>query len=270
MRSLVLASFFAAMLFGLGLASPGAAMADQLVKFPAASAGKSGSPAGFGIQGYLSKPKGDGPFPAVVVLHSCLGMRADRRTIESRLAGWGYVSLVVDDFATRGLNETCTVDFPEGLSDAFGGLAYVAGLSYVDKTRIAALGYSQGAATALQVASLGAKSGFAIPDGVKFKAAATYYPGCAGLPGAKLQVPTLILVGAADTVTPAVDCERLAQGQRSGEVKLVVYPGAGHVFDDPAFAGGKSLMNMWLEFDPKAAAQSQSALHDFLAAKLGR
>ena len=41
------------------------ASAEALVKFPSA-----GDP----IQGYLTKPKGVGPFPAVVLLHSCLGL----------------------------------------------------------------------------------------------------------------------------------------------------------------------------------------------------
>ena len=75
-------------------------------------------------EGYLTKPKGAGPFPAVVLLHSCLGLPSDRQAIGTTLAGWGYVALFVDDFATRGLRDTCSVDFPEGLADALGGLAY--------------------------------------------------------------------------------------------------------------------------------------------------
>jgi dienelactone hydrolase len=269
--------FFVAALLVLELAYVSPAAADQLVKFAAASplsqavTGGAGLPVnGTGIEGYLTKPRGNGPFPAAVMLHSCLGLRADRQSVASRLAGWGYVTLFVDDFSTRGLKETCAVDFPEGLSDAFGALAFVAKLPYVDKARIVAVGYSQGAATALQIAALGATSRFALPGGPKFKTVAAFYPGCAGLPGARLQIPTLILIGSADTVTPAADCEQLARRQPAGQVKLMVYSAAGHVFDDPAFAGGKQLLGMWLQFDPNAATQSQSALRDFLAATLAR
>ncbi len=57
---------------------------------------------------------------------------------------------------------------------------------------------------------------------------------------------------------------------QSGDVKLVVYPGAGHCFDDPAFAGGKSVMGMTLKYDPNAAKRSRRDLGAFLAEKLAR
>ena len=252
-----------AVLLALVCQSPAAA--DELVKFPSAA-----PPTATGIQGYMTKPKGAGPFPAVVLLHSCLGFPSDRRSIGSMLAGWGYVALFVDDFTPRGLSDTCAVDFPEGLADAFGALAFVAKFPYVDKTRIAAVGYSQGADTALKVASLGAASGFTLPGDLAYKAAAAFYPPCGNQVGARLRLPTLILVGAADTVTPASYCEQLARGQSAADVKLVVYPGAGHVFNDPQFTGGKQVLGMWLQFDQRAAAQSRSELRNFLAAKLGR
>ena len=263
-------------LLALATAGRPAVAADQAVAFASATAvpsrvGAGSLPrAGTIIRGYLAKPRGDGPFPAVVVLHSCLGLRADRQAVEGMLAGWGYVSLLVDDFGTRGIRETCAVDFPEGLSDAVGALAFVAGLPYVDKTRIAALGYSQGANTALQVASLRFATSFAVPPGVSFKAVAAFYPPCENQLGVRLQLPTLILIGAADTVTPAAQCRRLVASQPAADVRLLVYPGAGHVFDDPAFAGGKRVLGMWLQYNGRAAARSEAALHEFLAASLGR
>ena len=75
------------------------------------------------IRGTLARPKGAGPFAAVILLHSCLGLPSNRRAIESALTAEGYVALFVDDFSTRGLKETCAVDFPEGLADAYGALA---------------------------------------------------------------------------------------------------------------------------------------------------
>ena len=95
------------------MGSGAAASADELVKFTSAGRGEA-------IQGYLTRPKGAGPFPAVVLLHTCLGLPANRRSIADALAAWGYVALFVDDFTTRGLKETCAVDFPEGVADAYG------------------------------------------------------------------------------------------------------------------------------------------------------
>jgi dienelactone hydrolase len=221
------------------------------------------------IQGYLTKPKGEGPFPAVVLLHSCLGLPSNRRAIESALAASGYVALFVDNFSTRGLKETCAVDFPQALPDAYGALAYLSRLPYVDPKRIGAVGFSQGADTALRIASSRFASAFAIPDKLRFRAAAAFYPPCSNVEGERLAIPTLILVGAADGVTPAADCERLARND-TGEVRLVVYPDVAHCFDDPAFAGGRSVMGMILKYDGGAAKRSRRDLGAFLAEKLGR
>ena len=267
---------FVAILVALAGRSP--ASAEELVKFasvaprtPAAQQrdrGRSKS----AIQGYLTKPKGDGPFPAVALLHSCLGLPADRRAIADRLASWGYVALFVDDFATRGLKETCAVDFGAGAADAFGALLYLSKLSYVDARRIGAIGYSQGADTALTIASSRFAAAFAVPDNLRFKAVAAFYPPCENQAGARLTIPTAILIGAADEVTPAADCEKLAKAQPGGrsELKLIVYPGAAHLFDDPSFAEAKSLLGMRLKYDPSAAERSQSDLREFLAGKLAR
>jgi dienelactone hydrolase len=249
-----------ASLAALWCASSGSA--DELVTFPAAGGGQSGAE----IRGYLAKPKGARPFPAVVLLHSCLGLPSNRRAIEAALLGQSYVALFVDDFSTRGLKETCAVDFPEGLADAYGALAYLSHLPFVDAGRIAVVGFSQGADTALKIVSSRSAAG---PDGLKFRAAAAFYPPCANVEGQRLVIPTLILVGSADGVTPAADCERFANGQ-SGQAKLVVYPDAAHCFDDPAFRGGKSVMGMILKYDPATAKASRRDLGAFLTETLGR
>ena len=282
MHGLIYRSLIAIVFFELAIACQSPAAAEELVRFAGAVAS---APRVEGIrnntslpktepevQGYLTKPKGDGPFPAVVLLHSCLGLRIDRRSIAERLASWGYVGLIVDDFTTRRIRETCTVDFPEGLSDAFGALAFIATLPYVDKTRIGVVGYSQGADTALQIATLRFRSAVAMPKDVAFKAAAAFYPPCENQLSShtRLRLPTLILIGAADTVTPAAACQRFVSRQSGADVQLVVYPGASHVFDDPEFSGGKRFLGMWLQFDERAAAQSWSALRDFLATKLAQ
>ena len=56
------------------------------------------------LTGRLNKPDGEGPFPAIVLLHGCGGIqpKRDHRWAE-RLSGWGYVTLQVDSFWPRGL-----------------------------------------------------------------------------------------------------------------------------------------------------------------------
>src|SRR6516225_10222809 len=79
------------------------------------------------IQGYLAKPEGAGPFPAVIGLHGCGGMSdATKRKLVDELVGFGYVVLLVDSFATRGVEHACTGGFPHiadvRRSDAYGAL----------------------------------------------------------------------------------------------------------------------------------------------------
>ena len=64
-------------------------------------------------------------------------------------------------------------------------------------------------------------------------------------------MPTLILAGAKDEVTPAADCARLAQQQTPGMAKFVVYPGAAHAFDLPEFGAGEQVMGMVARLQPQ-------------------
>ena len=233
------------------------AAAEERVKFTSAGQGDE-------VQGYLTKPRGKGPFPAVVLLHTCLGLPQERVSIGERIAAWGYVALFVDDFGTRGLKETCDVDFQPALADAYGALTWLSRLSDVDPARIAVVGFSQGGDTALKIAA-----GGGVKDGATgFRAAAAFYPPCANVGGARLTIPTLILVGARDDVTPAADCVRLMKEQAPGMAKLVVYPDAAHAFDLPG--SGTKIMGMTLAYDRNAASRSWAELRAFLAARLGR
>lgn len=260
----------AAALLWLSFTSPSTASAEQLVKFAAVGPPFNRSATNAPIQGFLTKPNGAGPFPAIVLLHSCLGPPADHRAIGETFAGWGYVALFVDDFATRGLRETCSSDFADGVADAYGGLFYLSKLSSVDPTRIAAIGYSQGADTALRLAS--ARQGSVAPSGLHFRAAVAYYPPCANQANVRMEIPVLILIGKSDEVTPAADCEALANNPSGGApaVKLVIYPDAHHRFDDPNLAGGKRLLGMWMKYDGAAAKKSNRETRDFLASELAR
>jgi dienelactone hydrolase len=215
------------------------------------------------LTGYLTAPSGPGPFPAVALIPSCLGLPENRAAFAATLAGWGYVALFVDEFAPRGLEETCSVDFPVGPADAAAALAYLARQPFVDARRVAVVGFSQGADVALAVAA-------APPRGARLRAAAGYYPPCANRQGETLTVPTLILVGAADSVTPAADCRAFAAAQPPGVANLVVLPGAGHLFDDPASAGGRVVLGMRFAYDRAAAARAEQELRRFLAKTLSR
>jgi dienelactone hydrolase len=222
------------------------------------------------VEGYFSKPDGAGPFPAIVYLHGCNGLsRTTRARIAALLTSWGYISLAVDSFTSRGIKEACNGGMPARQSDALGALLYLSSLPSVDAKRIAVVGSSQGGIIALRLASTQDVRLFAIPEDLKFKAAVAYYPLC-GVASRQLAIPTIILIGELDDWTPAKDCERwmALRAGKGAPVKLVVYPGAYHAFDVPTLRSGSWLFGHWLKYYADAAARSISEMHDFLASQL--
>lgn len=258
MTSFIRRCLAALALLALALADASSAAERRVVVADPAPA-----PAAGPLSGYLTTPKRAGPFPAIALIHSCLGLPENHAAFAATLASWGYAALWVDEFAPRGVKETCSVDFPQGPADAAAALAFLARQPFVDARRLAVVGFSQGADVALAIAA-------SPPRGARPLAAAAFYPPCANRQGETLKVPTLILVGEADTVTPAEDCRQFAAMQPPGAAKLVVLPGAGHLFDDPAYAGGRVVLGMRLVYDGAAAARGEADLRRFLAETLSQ
>jgi len=213
----------------------------------------------------LTKPAGDGPFPAVVILHDCsgLGPRSSGGPWRwaTRLTDDGYVTLWPDSFGTRGHPAgVCSDASPPRIppaaraKDAYAALDYLRTLPFVDARRIAVMGGSHGGSSTL--ATIVADDANAGRKGPGFAAAIALYPSCGFSFGAwsveraanerhkivgyagvfKPLAPLLILIGGADDWTPAAPCEKLAAAaQQAGyPVEIVVYRGAHHSFDSRA------------------------------------
>jgi len=223
------------------------------------------------VHAYLSKPEGNGPFPAIVYLHGCGGLsKSTRHRIAELMTGWGYVTLAVDSFTTRELKHACD-DFPAvRQGDALGALRYLSAQGFVDPTRIAVVGSSQGAMTALRLVST-RPSLFAAPDELKFKAVVAYYP-CCNVATDQLTLPTLVMIGESDDWTPARDCEGW-MARRAGKgapVTLIIYPGAYHSFDNPNLGEGRRIFGHWLKYDAEATQRSVADMREFLAAQFAK
>jgi dienelactone hydrolase len=229
------------------------------------------------LQGYLRQTNSRGPSPAVVLLHSCNGnwRRLDERW-GRRIASWGYVTLTVDSFGPRGIENTCDSGAPVDLaSDAYRALRFLVQQPFVDPARVVALGFSQGGWLALTSVERGAVER-ASPN--KFRAAIAFYPPCGGFKD-DMTVPTLILVGELDDWTPAAECRNMVDGRDSWGISrqkgkgipitLVVYPGAYHAFDAPGHKTPIQLLGHHLEFNQAATDRSIDAVHDFLDATIG-
>jgi len=223
------------------------------------------------IEGHLSKPEGNGPFPAVVYLHGCAGLSENvRMNIAQLMTGWKYVSLAVDSFTSRGIKDQCNDPAAYRLGDALGALSYLSRLPFVDPQRIAVVGSSQGASVALRLAS-NYEDIFDVPRDLRFIAAVAYYPMC-GIMTESLVRPALIMIGELDDWTPARDCDLWTKWQIKNGVplKLIVYPGAYHAFDVSALADGKESFGHWVKYDATAAAGSVQEMQRFLASQFSR
>jgi len=187
------------------------------------------------LVGYLSRPPGRGPFPAVVLLHGCGGMRSNEVLWRGYFTNLGFVTLAVDSLRPRGLAQICTgagqVTWSMRAADAFAALDYLAGLPFVQSDKVVAMGFSHGAGIALDVVT--ASRIEARPaEAPRFAATVALYPGCCYKRRqlAEYRAPVLILVGDADDWTPAADCRELA-ARHPNQIDLRVYPGALHAFD---------------------------------------
>ena len=222
------------------------------------------------IQGTLAKPDGAGPFPAVIGLHGCAGMHdTTRQRLADELVARGYVILLVDSYATRGIDHACTssafATFLRRRPDAYGALLFLARQTFVDPHRVAAVGFSAGAWVTLSVAEPNSFELFVPAGNLRFRAAAAFYPPCKQAM-ARPAIPTLVFIGAIDHWTPAADCSSkiAGWGNDGPPIELVVYPGAYHGFYYPHLQPGTTMFGHWLEYNGAAADDARRRLHQFL------
>jgi carboxymethylenebutenolidase len=221
------------------------------------------------LVGYLFRPAGAGPHPAIVLLHGRGGPYSandkadctlvarnvasdcDARTLSKRhrmwgefWAGHGYLALLPDSFGPRGKAHgfpRFSHDDPERDDvnertvrplDAEGALAYLRGRGDVVAGRVLLQGWSNGGSTTLNVMiRQGAQTGF--------RAALAFYPGCGRQallePQVSTTAPLALFLGSADEeVSPEICRHVAARSQDAGtNIDVTLYPGATHDFDDP-------------------------------------
>jgi dienelactone hydrolase len=212
------------------------------------------------IAGVLRKPNGDGPFPAVVLMHGCGGVQPGNEQWVTEITKWGYVTLMVDSFGPRGLSEICTnfgrLGVTDRTFDAYGALAYLQTMPFVDKDRVALMGWSHGGRVVLS--SMWA---YRRPETGGFRAGIALYPYCEHYP--RIYAPVLILIGGADDWTPAWRCEGI---KNHSTVELKVYKGAPHSFDNPGLP--RTYLGHALGYDWAATADARVRVRKFLGRHL--
>ncbi|MCG8616098.1 MAG: dienelactone hydrolase family protein [Desulfobacterales bacterium] len=220
------------------------------------------------LDGNLYKPEGDGPFPAVILLHRCAGIKKYDYSWASKIKSWGYVAFIVDSFGPRRISNACgakgSIGYKDRAMDAYSAKSYLSSLPFVNPEKIAVIGWSMGGNGVLQAIDP-VMEDLLPPEYRKsaFKAAISFYPYCFNWLD-NLSAPLLILAAGRDDWTPVDYCEnRLPKKATTHEVELKIYPDAHHCFDCSGM--NKIYMGHTLEYNPEATADSTIRVKEFLA-----
>jgi carboxymethylenebutenolidase len=186
------------------------------------------------VNGVLYVPPGKGPFPALVVIHEWWGLNDWVKEQASKLADQGYVTLAIDLY--RGKVATTPdeahqvmrgVPPDRATRDLHAAFDYLAAQKSVDAKRIGDIGWCMGGGYALDLAHTESK----------LKAAVINYGHLASDPETMKGIHAAILgiFGALDKGIPEADVRTFEKQMKSlgKKVQIVIYPDAGHGFENP-------------------------------------
>lgn len=186
------------------------------------------------VNGILYTPQGNGPFPALVVIHEWWGLNDWVKEEASKLADQGYVALAIDLY--RGSVATTPdeahqimrgVPSDRANRDLLAATAFLASQKNIDAKRIGSIGWCMGGGYSLDLA---------IAD-PKLKVAVINYGHLAADDATlkKINAAILGIFGGQDKGIPVADVNKFesqlkAQGKT---VEIKVFPDAGHAFENP-------------------------------------
>jgi carboxymethylenebutenolidase len=184
------------------------------------------------LLGYLSRPRGEGVYPVILVCHENRGLTEHIQDVTRRLAKAGYVALAVDLLSRLGGSEALGADQVPGalgnippeqfVQDFLSGWRYLQGQAFAQAERVGMVGFCFGGGVTWRVATRMAELLAAVP----------FYgphPPVEDVP--KIQAAVLAIYGELD--------QRINQGipaieeamQKNGKIyEKVIYPGADHAF----------------------------------------
>ncbi len=203
-------------------APPTPAGAAQAVEFPGEGAT---------LLGYLARPAGAGPFPAVLICHENRGLLDHFKDLARRYADAGYVALAVDLVSREGGTDKASADQVRAalgapparhVQDFQAAMRYLQSQSYVRGDRIGMTGFCFGGGVTWLMAAR-------TPE---LRAAVPYYGSNPPLEEvANLRAPVLGLYGELDQrVNAGIPAIEEAMGRNNKTFEKEVYPNAAHAF----------------------------------------
>ena len=188
--------------------------------------------------GFLAKPKKEGIYPAVVMIHEWLGLNDNIKEMARSLAAEGYVVLAVDLFdgkvgkdanEAREFSSKARNDMPRTISNMKAAVEFLKNQDNVDKDKIASMGWRFGGQMSLQLAL-----------NEKLAATVIYY-GSLETNATKLSAikwPVLGIFGEKDTSIPVESVKKFEAvlNELGIENEIYIYPNVGHAFANPSGA----------------------------------
>lgn len=186
------------------------------------------------VQAILYTPEGKGPFPGIVVIHEWWGLNDWVKEQAAKLSDLGYVTLAIDLY--RGKVGTTPEEaheimrgVPEDRAkrDLHAAVEFLSSQPNVKKDRLGAIGWCMGGGYALDVAL---QEPALRVDVINYGHLATD-PESIG----KINASVLGIFGGQDRGIPVEDVKKFEQQlkQQGKKVEIVIYPDAGHAFENP-------------------------------------
>jgi len=215
------------------------------------------------------KPEGNGPFPAVVLVHTCGGLRNGHIKEHAQfLLSKGYVVLIQDSFSPRG-TDSCRpgnmIPARIGVMDAYDALEHLRTQPFVDKERIYEAGFSWGAVIAQLLSSKsGAKN---LEAKHRFKSTVSFYGTCffnnRVFAPADADQPVLMLIAGKDREQNLDGCVEYLQETKikGSQYEWFTYPEASHGWDK------KGESHLGYLYNPEITKNSLERMLDFFEIK---
>lgn len=237
------------------------------------------------IPAQITKPDGDGKFPAVILWHTCGRPTSAefQRTWPDFFLRMGYVVMLIDSLTPRGLTSCPTLLQPptrrQPPGDAYGALRYLSTLPYVDAQRVALMGFSFGA---VMIASM-SNTDYRTPEGLQFKAFVSFYGSCSQVGrnqppvyrGRDPSVPWLIVRGQ-NELQPwrgegASNVDFCAEVAKRRNVAFHILPHAAHGWDQEKHVKPvKDEFGTVIQYNHDATEQSRKLVREFLTAQFAK
>jgi carboxymethylenebutenolidase len=209
-------------------------------------------PDGITLQGYYTQPAGEGPFPAILMVHEFFGLNEDIIKKADLLAEQGYAVLAADAYRgnttrliPRAIWLVISTPGERVSADLQSAFRYLAELPQVDGRRIGTVGFCFGGTQVMRLATQ-------LPD----VAATVIFYGSgpitdpAALGAMDQGGPVLGIYGENDQSIPVDEVRgfEMAMQARGVESQVTIYPGVGHAFvDSETLAQPGPAQEAWIE-----------------------